>query len=385
MCFPVVIPCGRHWPDGLVNHLFDCAVKETGVVLNRKTADRIKEATKFAATTAREVSPYLLRRYSRYDEIDGPFLCRVGKLDAEDLKFAIEQAGIAWDQIDPDLITAMLTAEHAFPANSVSTAMLTIDGQNMPRPRFVAATTDGYLFAKLRGLTTTRTAPHRHEAATVLPHNAFWETTLIVVFGLAAALAAPMAPMALVEGLNWLTHTNQAEDRLADCQQHQDLGKGGIGRPLSLLNTDGQAVTEAEIFTKPTLLYFGYTSCTDICPMDNARNAEAVDILEERGFDVQPAFISIDPARDTPDVMRGFAANLHSKMIGLTGTEEQVMSAVQAYNAYAKKQDAGVEFDHSTFTYLVLPDVGLVGFFKREATAHDVATEAACLITKAQR
>ena len=119
--------------------------------------------------------------------------------------------------------------------------------------------------------------------------------------------------------------------------------------------------------------------------MDSARNAEAVDILDETGFDVQPAFISIDPARDTPEVVRDFAANLHPKMIGLTGSDEQVKAAAQAYKAYYKKQDSTDEFylvDHSTFTYLVLPGHGFVEFFKREDSASDMAARTACFVSK---
>jgi protein SCO1/2 len=196
--------------------------------------------------------------------------------------------------------------------------------------------------------------------------------------------AAALAVVALLGGTWWAIQSGQSDDVFAECRAGA-VGGGAIGGPLSLVNGDGQPMTEVEIFTKPTLLYFGYTFCPDVCPMDNARNAEAVDILEERGLDVQPAFISIDPARDTPAVVRDFAANLHPKMIGLTGSEEQVKAASQAYKTYFKKQDATDEFylvDHSTFTYLVLPKVGFVEFFKREDTAADMADRTACFIEK---
>jgi protein SCO1/2 len=197
---------------------------------------------------------------------------------------------------------------------------------------------------------------------------------------------AAVAVLALLGGTWFAIQSGQSNDTFADCRAGA-VGGGAIGGPLSLINGEGQPVTDAEIFTKPTLLYFGYTFCPDVCPMDNARNAEAVDILEEKGFDVQPAFISIDPARDTPEVVRDFAANLHPKMIGLTGSDEQVKAASLAYKTYFKKQDATDEFylmDHSTFTYLVLPKIGFVDFFKRDDSAADMATRTACFIEKAQ-
>jgi protein SCO1/2 len=196
--------------------------------------------------------------------------------------------------------------------------------------------------------------------------------------------AAALAMAAVLGGTYYVIQSSQGSDVFAECRGGA-VGGGAIGGPMSLVNGDGQTVTEAEIFTKPTLLYFGYTFCPDVCPMDNARNAEAIDILEGTGFDVQPAFISIDPARDTPEVVRDFAANLHPKMIGLTGSEEQIKAAAQAYKAYYKKQDSTDEFylvDHSTFTYLVLPGQGFVEFFKREDSAADMASRTACFVSK---
>lgn len=199
--------------------------------------------------------------------------------------------------------------------------------------------------------------------------------------------AAVLAVLALLGGTYLAIQAKQSGDVFADCRGGA-IGGGAIGGPLSLVDGTGKAVTEADIFTKPTLLYFGYTFCPDVCPMDNARNAEAVDILEEKGMDVQPAFISIDPARDTPEVVKDFAANLHPKMIGLTGSEDQVKAASLAYKTYFKKQDSGDEFylmDHSTFTYLVLPKIGFVEFFKREDTADAMAERTACFVSKAPK
>lgn len=197
---------------------------------------------------------------------------------------------------------------------------------------------------------------------------------------------AGLAVVALLAGSWWYVNSDKSEDIFAECRAGV-MGGGAIGGPLSLVNGDGVPVTDAEIFTKPTLLYFGYTFCPDVCPMDNARNAEAVDILDERGYDVQPAFISIDPGRDTPEVVRDFAANLHPKMVGLTGSEEQVNAASRAYKTYFKKQEASDEYylvDHSTFTYLVLPKIGFVDFFKRDDTAEQMAARTACFVDKSK-
>ena len=196
--------------------------------------------------------------------------------------------------------------------------------------------------------------------------------------GLAAA-----AVVGMVGGLFAYGQLAGSGDRFAECRAGA-VG-GDIGGPFTLLDTAGKAVTDKDVLSKPSLVYFGHTFCPDVCPLDMARTAEAVDILEERGFDVNPVFISIDPARDTPEVLADFAANLHPKMIGLTGSEEQVKAASQAYKTYYRKQESDdPEFylmDHSTFTYLVLPETGFVDFFRRDDTAEQMAERTACFLT----
>jgi protein SCO1/2 len=171
------------------------------------------------------------------------------------------------------------------------------------------------------------------------------------------------------------------DDPFAACRQ--GAVAGDIGGPFTLLNKDGETVTDADVITEPSLVYFGYTFCPDICPLDTVRNAEAVDVLEEQGHMVTPVFITVDPARDTPEAVGDFAANIHERMIGLTGSEEQVRAASKAYRTYYKKQEGDEDYylvDHSTFTYLTLPEYGFVDFFRRDLTPEDVAKRTACFI-----
>jgi protein SCO1 len=172
------------------------------------------------------------------------------------------------------------------------------------------------------------------------------------------------------------------DDAFAACRQGQVAG-GDIGGPFTLLNTDGQTVTDREVLAGPALVYFGYTFCPDVCPFDMARNVEAVDKLAERGLTVTPVFISIDPERDTPDALRDYAANLHPDLIALTGSADQVKAASLAYKTYYRRQPAEDEFylmDHSTFTYLMLPGTGFVDFFRREITSDAMADSVACFV-----
>ncbi len=186
----------------------------------------------------------------------------------------------------------------------------------------------------------------------------------------------------------WIAYTRSGgDDPFATCRSAQIAGgTAAIGGPFELIDTTGATVTDADVITEPALIYFGYTFCPDVCPFDAARNADAVDIMAERGIAARPVFISVDPARDTPEVLADFAGAMHPKMVGLTGSAEQVEAASKAYRTYYRKQESGDEFylvDHSTFTYLVLPGHGFVEFFRRETTAEDMAETAACFVEAA--
>lgn len=197
-----------------------------------------------------------------------------------------------------------------------------------------------------------------------------------------AALAALVAGPAL-----WLS-MNSGTDVFADCRSSVVAGgAASIGGPFSLIDGKGKAVTEAEVITGPTLIYFGYTFCPDVCPLDSARNAAAVDILEKNGILATPVFISVDPKRDTPEVVAEFASNLHPRMIGLTGSDAQVRAASQAYKTYYKANYDGTDYypvDHSVFTYLVMPEIGFLEYFGREVSPEQMAEKVACFAKKAK-
>ncbi len=197
---------------------------------------------------------------------------------------------------------------------------------------------------------------------------------------------AVVAVAGLLGGTAFVAWQQRANDPFADCRTSVVAGGGGdIGGPFTLVDENGKTVTDKDVLAKPSLVYFGYSFCPDVCPLDGARNAEAVDLLKAKGLDVTPVFISIDPERDTPAVLKDFTANLHPDMIGLTGTPEQVQAASRAYKTYFKKQDSGDQYymmDHSTFTYLMLPGSGFADFFTRDDTAEQIATRAACFIEK---
>lgn len=198
------------------------------------------------------------------------------------------------------------------------------------------------------------------------------------------ALSAVAITAAFLAGIAWFSQRDVG-DQFAQCRSSTVAG-GDLGGPFELVNSEGQTVTDVDVITQPTLIYFGYTYCPDVCPLDVDRNASVVDVLQTRGQSVTPVFISIDPARDTPEVVGDFADNMHPKMIGLTGSPEQIKAASTAYRTYYKAHEAVDDeylVDHSTFSYLVLPEVGFVDYFRREVTPEDLADKVGCFVDNA--
>ena len=198
---------------------------------------------------------------------------------------------------------------------------------------------------------------------------------------------ASVAAIALAALLGWQGYRalqSQSADAFAECRSGAVAG-GEIGGPFTLTDTKGNAVPDATLLAKPALIYFGYASCPDVCPLDNARNTEAVALLAAQGLDVTPVFITVDPTRDTQAVLADYAENFEG-LLALTGSQAQTDAAAKTYKVYfqmTEKRDPGYMVDHTTMTYLMLPKVGFVDFFQRDATAQDMADKTACFL-KAQ-
>jgi protein SCO1/2 len=135
-------------------------------------------------------------------------------------------------------------------------------------------------------------------------------------------------------------------------------GTSLIGGSFTLTDTTGTQVTENDFHGQYMLVYFGFTHCPDICPTTLLIMKNALAQLGEKQKDIVPIFISLDPARDTPRVMKQYVGNFGPRLIGLTGTAEEVKKAADAYRVYFSKvrvEDSASEYliDHSGFVYLM--------------------------------
>lgn len=136
----------------------------------------------------------------------------------------------------------------------------------------------------------------------------------------------------------------------------QDLPE--IGGTFTLVNGDGQTVTDRDFRGQSLLVYFGYTYCPDVCPTTLGNLAAAVDLLGVRAGSLRILFVSVDPDRDTPGVVKQYVASFGPYVIGLTGTPQQVAATARAYRVFYAKHRTGAgpndyTMDHTSFVYLV--------------------------------
>ncbi|QCI69277.1 SCO family protein [Phreatobacter stygius] len=139
-----------------------------------------------------------------------------------------------------------------------------------------------------------------------------------------------------------------------------------IGGPFALVDHQGRTRTDADFRGSLMVVYFGYSYCPDICPTDLLAIGQAIDQLGPAGEAVQPLFVTVDPARDTPDHLAEYVPLFHPRLIGLTGSAEAVSQAAEAYKVYFRRADGddrdSYAVDHSAFIYLIDRDGGYLGF-----------------------
>ena len=152
---------------------------------------------------------------------------------------------------------------------------------------------------------------------------------------------------------------------------------------FSLVDHTGQPVTDVDYRGRFLLIFFGYTFCPDVCPVDLQIVSKAVDALGKSATHVQPIFITVDPERDTADVLTHYVSHFHPRLIGLTGTPEQIAMAAQNYVViYIKAMEASSNVDdehaqylvdHSALIYLLGPDGRFRAAFSHGTDPHKIA------------
>lgn len=166
----------------------------------------------------------------------------------------------------------------------------------------------------------------------------------------------------LAAGAGLTVYFRYEKDRMGRkrvAEHSKGMGRPLVGGPFSLMDHNGKPFTEQSLKGKYSLVYFGFTHCPDICPEELDKMAGMIDnVKEKHGNAMLPVFITCDPARDTPEVMKSYLKEFHDDMLGLTGEYEQVKQTCKAYRVYFSTPadvQPGQDYlvDHSIYFYLM--------------------------------
>jgi cytochrome oxidase Cu insertion factor (SCO1/SenC/PrrC family) len=161
--------------------------------------------------------------------------------------------------------------------------------------------------------------------------------------------------------------------------ENEIAGMTDIGGAFTLVDHNGNTVTEKDYADTYKLVFFGFTFCPAVCPTELQKLAVIMDSLGDDAEKVTPLFITVDPERDTPDVMKAYVEQFHPDLVGLTGNEEQVKAVTHAFKAYASKVEVEMMdeymMDHSSFLYLTDHNNMVIDMYPAKDTAEDIAKE----------
>jgi protein SCO1/2 len=151
-----------------------------------------------------------------------------------------------------------------------------------------------------------------------------------------------------------------------------------IGGPFQLTDQAGQAVTDQNLKGRPTLIFFGFTHCPDVCPTSLFEISEVLRAMGKDADKVNAWFVSVDPERDTAAAMKEYLASFDPHLKGLTGNPEAIAKVISSYRVYARKvplKDGDYTMDHTALVYLMDKDGRFVAPFNLKRSPQDAATD----------
>lgn len=189
-----------------------------------------------------------------------------------------------------------------------------------------------------------------------------------------------LALLALVGAIIWMGANQPATD--ADLRGDPSVDVGG---PFSLTSDKGEAITHETLLGKPSLIYFGFTSCPDICPTELTKITAALDDLNALGIgadQLDTVFITVDPERDTVSQMRDYLGLFHPDIMGLTGSPEAVQQALDEYRVFSQKVPSGDSYtmNHTSIIYLMDGNGHYVTHFTMDDPAEEIVAKVQRLV-----
>ena len=155
-------------------------------------------------------------------------------------------------------------------------------------------------------------------------------------------------------------------------------GSANVGGPFTLVDQDGRTVTDRDFLGRPHLVFFGFTHCPDICPTKLFEMSEALRATGEKGRGLNALFITVDPERDRPEVLKSYLASFDDRIVGLTGTLEAIEATVRAYRGFARKvptKDGDYTMEHTALVYLMDKSGRFIGSFNLNRPPQEAAQE----------
>lgn len=164
-------------------------------------------------------------------------------------------------------------------------------------------------------------------------------------------------------------------------------GKALVGGPFTLTDHTGKRVTEKDFLGRYMLVFFGFTNCPDICPSGLQVISAALDKLGTKADDVTPVFITVDPARDTPEKLAQYVKSFHPRLVGLTGSDADVAAAIKAYRVYVQKVSdektpEQYTYDHAALFYVMGKDGEFVAPVPHSTDVDEVASGISKALTR---
>jgi cytochrome oxidase Cu insertion factor (SCO1/SenC/PrrC family) len=162
-------------------------------------------------------------------------------------------------------------------------------------------------------------------------------------------------------------------------EPHTAAPTGAIGGNFALTDQNGKPAKDADYRGKIMLVFFGFTHCPDVCPVTVSTMSKAMGLLGDKTDQVAPIFITVDPARDTPSVLKDYLANFDKHIIGLTGSPEAIKKAADAYKVYfsiseaSKQKNGDYSVDHSTIIYMMGKDGAYLRHFSYDTGEAEIA------------
>ncbi len=170
----------------------------------------------------------------------------------------------------------------------------------------------------------------------------------------------------------------QVRERLLPPVGPQVSGKVLIGGPFTLTDNTGKRVTDKDYRGRYMLVFFGFTSCPDICPAGLQLMAGALEKLGPKAERITPIFISVDPERDTPEKLQAYVKNFDPRLVGLTGTPEEIAAIAKAYKVFYakvpnKERPGDYSMDHTSIIYVMNGEGEFVTHFTPQASVDELA------------